>query len=113
MTRPQKFLLSSGVAALFVVFGFAQYRDDDREQTVHDTEGNIVFRGGRLMRIDDGVRFDEESVSTARAVTPHSTDLPVWTNEPGFEKDVFTFCRLRYISESYGGWRQSLGKWTS
>lgn len=113
MTRPQKFLLSFGVAALFAVLGFAQYGGyDDRDQTAHETEGNIAFRGGRLMRIDDGVRFDEDSVSTARAVTPHSTDLPVWTNEPGFEKDVFTFCRLRYIS-AIGGWRQSMGKWTT
>ncbi|HEY0552296.1 MAG TPA: DUF4159 domain-containing protein [Verrucomicrobiae bacterium] len=114
MTRPQKFLLSLGAATLFVVFGFAQYGgNDDRDQTVHETEGNIVFRGGRLMRIDDGMRFDEETVTTARAVIPHSTDVPVWTNEPGFDKDVFTFCRLRYISASYGGWRQSMGKWTT
>jgi hypothetical protein len=30
----------------------------------------------------------------------------VWTNAPGFEKDVFTFARLRYNSwRSAGNWR--------
>jgi len=29
--------------------------------------------------------------------------VPVWTNEPGFEKDVFTFARIRYDSGWGGG----------
>jgi hypothetical protein len=35
-------------------------------------------------------------VRTAREVPTHSTEFPNWTNAPGFEKDVFTFARLRY-----------------
>jgi len=35
-----------------------------------------------------------------------SGDTPQWTNAPGFEKDVFTFVRIRYSTGSrrYGGW---------
>ena len=110
MTRRQKIFLSLGLTALFVVLGFAQYDgNDDRDDTVHETEGGVIMRGQRMMRTR-GVQFDEETTSTARAVNPHSTDVPVWTNEPGFEKDAFTFCRLRYIS-SYGGRRDSMGNW--
>jgi hypothetical protein len=36
-----------------------------------------------------------ETCSTAREVPSHSTGTPNWTNEPGFEKDVFTFTRIR------------------
>ena len=38
---------------------------------------------------------DYETCRTAREVPSHSTDTPVWTNEPGFEKDTFTFVRVR------------------
>jgi hypothetical protein len=36
---------------------------------------------------------------------------PEWTNAPGFEKDVFTFLRIKYTS--MGGWRgwRSRGDW--
>jgi hypothetical protein len=36
-----------------------------------------------------------ETCKTAREVPSHSTGTPNWTNEPGFEKDVFTFTRIR------------------
>lgn len=36
-----------------------------------------------------------ETCSTAREVPSHSTGTPNWTNEPGFEKDVYTFVRIR------------------
>ncbi len=36
-----------------------------------------------------------EDVRTAREVPSHSTGTPDWTNAPGFEKDVFTFVRIR------------------
>jgi len=36
-----------------------------------------------------------ETCKTAREVPSHSTGTPNWTNESGFEKDVFTFTRIR------------------
>lgn len=32
---------------------------------------------------------------TAREVESHSTGTPMWTNTPGFERDAFTFVRIR------------------
>jgi hypothetical protein len=37
---------------------------------------------------------DETKVKTAREIASHSTGTPIWTNKPGFEKDVFTFARI-------------------
>jgi len=45
-----------------------------------------------------------ETVRTARETPSHSTGTPNWTNEAGFEKDVFTFTRIRYIRAPYGSW---------
>ena len=36
-----------------------------------------------------------DDTRTAREVPSHSTGTPNWTNAPGFEKDVFTFVRVR------------------
>lgn len=36
-------------------------------------------------------------------------DVPMWSNEPGFEKDVFTFARVIY--SSYSGWGRGGGGW--
>ena len=46
-----------------------------------------------------------EEIKTAREVPSHSTDTPMWTNPVGFEKDVFTFTRVRRERNpnSYGG----------
>jgi len=40
----------------------------------------------------------------------HSVETPIWTNTPGFEKDVFTFVRLIYHSGGRGR-RSWGGKW--
>ena len=49
---------------------------------------------------------DDARVQTAREVPLHSVaDFPRWTNASGFEKDVFTFVRIRYKRHSYG-WRR-------
>jgi len=37
-----------------------------------------------------------DSVKTAREVESHSTGTPMWTNSVGFERDAFTFARIRY-----------------
>ena len=36
----------------------------------------------------------------------HSSETPLWTNPPGFEKDVFTFVRVMYHSNGFrhAGW---------
>jgi hypothetical protein len=46
-----------------------------------------------------------EEIQTAREVPSHSTDTPMWTNPVGFEKDVFTFTRVRRERNpnAYGG----------
>jgi hypothetical protein len=112
--RPQLFVLLA-CAALFVTFTFAQRFSgserlagaDDREETIHVTEGGYdPFRGIRFR----GVRFDEATTQTARGVASHSTETPMWTNSTGFEKDSFAFCRLRYVSAFYGR-RGSVGDW--
>lgn len=102
MRRQRWIALVLGCVGLSVVIGVAQWSEgDDRDQTVHGTEGGFGWRG---------VRVDEATMSTAREVESHSTDVPIWTNAPGFEKDVFTFCRVRFIS-AYWGRRRSLGNW--
>ncbi len=45
---------------------------------------------------------------TAREIGQHTDDTPEWKNEPGFEKDVFTFTRIRYSSH-YGSGRRHGG----
>ena len=42
-------------------------------------------------------------VRTAREIESHSTGTPNWTNPPGFEKDTFTFTRIRYTQGGRGG----------
>lgn len=99
-TRLPKFAIAWFVAALAAGLCLAQRWEyyDDRERRVHYTEGGP---GG-------SVRIDEDTMSTAREVAAHSTDVPVWSNEPGFEQDAFTFCRVRYASGAQG---RSRGNW--
>lgn len=113
MMSRRKIALSYGCAALFAVIGLAQrgydwesYGPDDRERLIHVTEGGMAPDGSWIR----GVRIDESTMTTAREVGAHSSETPIWTNTPGFEKDAFTFCRLRYVSAYYGR-RRSLGDW--
>lgn len=53
-----------------------------------------------------GESFVPDDARTAREVETHSVGTPMWTNAPGFEKDVFTFARIR--RERTGG---SGGTW--
>ena len=52
--------------------------------------------GGPYVRTEGGDLVNEDTVRTARETASHSTGTPNWTNEPGFEKDVFTFARIIY-----------------
>jgi hypothetical protein len=57
----------------------------------------------------------DPDIKTARAAEQHSVPTPQWHNPPGFEKDVFTFVRIRYGTHnryrSNGYWIGS-GRWT-
>ncbi|MEO7411714.1 MAG: DUF4159 domain-containing protein [Opitutaceae bacterium] len=61
------------------------------------------WRGGSVIRMEDGTFIDERTVRTAREATSHSTGTPDWINPPGFEKDVFTFARVLFRSEAEPG----------
>ncbi len=63
---------------------------------------------GPLVRTEGGELVNEDTVRTARETAPHSVDLPVWTNTPGFEQDTFVFTRIIFKSAPGGpswlGW---------
>src|SRR5947208_5346078 len=61
------------------------------------------WRGG--MPGGDDYYPEFETCRTAREVPWHSTAPPNWTNEAGFEKDVFAFARIRRDRRPYGSWR--------
>jgi hypothetical protein len=48
---------------------------------------------------------EDAPLRTAREAPTHSTEMPRWTNPPGFEKDVFTFARVRYRRSPHAPWR--------
>lgn len=54
-----------------------------------------------------------EDTHTAREVASHSTDTPLWSNPKAFEKDVFTFARLRYDRGGFRFGRGGRGGWTT
>lgn len=56
-------------------------------------------------------RGDHESYQTAREIPQHSTETPNWTNAPGFERDVFTFTRVKYDRWEDG--EHTGGDWTT
>src|SRR4051812_25018002 len=64
----------------------------------------LALLGGGLMaqRGRGGGRRINDNYQTPREIGNHSTETPNWTNARGFEKDVFTFARIRY-SGGYGG----------
>src|ERR1044071_5373367 len=63
------------------------------------------FRGGGRGRMRSG-GYDD-SVRTPREMRQNGYETPFWTNAPGFEKDVFTFVRIKRDSGGYrgGSWR--------
>ena len=57
------------------------------------------------VKTEGGDLVNEDTVRTARETASHSTGTPNWTNEPGFEDDVFTFARIIYKFDRRGpGW---------
>ncbi|MBM3875527.1 MAG: DUF4159 domain-containing protein [Verrucomicrobia bacterium] len=55
-----------------------------------------------------GSRSGYDGIRTARELESGSTGTPMWTNDVAFEKDAWTFARVRYGS-GYGGYRFSRG----
>src|SRR5436853_7751383 len=64
------------------------------------------FRGGGW---GGGESYIPDDARTAREVQSHSTGTPNWTNPRGFEKDVFTFVRVKRGQAPYGDG----GPWTT
>ena len=56
-------------------------------------------RGGRFRRAY------YEDYRSPREITQHGNETPTWTNAPGFQKDAFTFVRIKRARapSSYGG----------
>jgi len=48
----------------------------------------------------EGWNANVHAAATARESPWHSGPTPDWTNAPGFEKDVFSFARVRYTRQS-------------
>src|SRR6266851_5484890 len=59
--------------------------------------------GGRGFR-----RGYYEDYRTPREITQHGNETPTWTNAPDFEKDVFTFVRMKRARAPYS---YSGGRW--
>jgi hypothetical protein len=49
-----------------------------------------------IVYTEGNVPVDADKVQTARETASHSTGTPTWTNDPAFDKDVFTFVRIIY-----------------
>src|SRR6266542_3496152 len=79
----------------FVAQGQFRRSRDSGEGPIHYTEGWVMV--------------DERINSTAREIASHSTEVPSWTNALGFEKDVFTFCRIVFNVKNSGAG----GPWTT
>jgi hypothetical protein len=93
----KKFPLIFSAMIFFAADGRAQWR---RNQW--DNNGPFVYTEG-------GDEVNQDTVRTAREIASHSTGTPVWTNPPGFEKDVFTFARIIRDRAPYGS--PTAGTW--
>src|SRR5437870_214324 len=47
----------------------------------------------------------------AREIPSHSTGTPEWTNQPAFDKDVFTFVRIKYSVDGRYGFGHTPDRW--
>ena len=69
-------------------------------------------RFGRSGGYTEGGR-NADAVQTPRELDSHSTGTPMWENGRGFEKDVFTFTRVRYNNGGGGFYRGRGPGWTT
>lgn len=73
---------------------------------------SALFTGAWLYAQREG-RIRDIPAGTDPRQFQYAGDTPQWTNPPGFEKDVFTFVRIRYSTG--GGSRRGFGgrRWTT
>lgn len=75
--------------------------------------GTLLAQRGFGRRGGGRVWYDE-NVRTAREVPQRGAITPTWTNAHGFEKDVFTFVRVRYDRrDEWGGYGYGRGGWNT
>lgn len=89
MSKAPSLVLLGAAATLGVGAFFAQSRFE-RGAGRADNSPIVQTEGGELV--------NEDTVRTARETAPHSFDLPIWTNDPAFAQDVFTFTRIIFKS---------------
>jgi hypothetical protein len=89
----------------------AQRRIKERRKWFYCLLCFVLAAGGCLAQRWGGEGWvpNASTIKTAREAPSHSTGTPNWINEIGFEKDVFTFVRIRY-SRSRSAWG-SAGRW--
>ena len=65
------------------------------------------------MRTEEGFRGagDPSKYRTAREAESHSTGTPNWTNALRFQKDVFTFVRIKYKVDGKHGFGHTEDRW--
>lgn len=99
MPKARRMIFPTLVATLLSGECSAQFRLD---------RGGWSGDTGPMVQTEGEVWVNEDTVRTARETAPHSIDLPVWTNAPNFERDVFTFTRVIFKSvpgrPSWLGW---------
>ena len=99
MSSGRKFLLAGLAVLLLACVATAQFRSR-----------RVGGGDGRSHYTEGGVLVDESTMSTAREVASHSTEVPVWTNASGFEHDAFAFCRIAFRNGDQGS---SRGNWVT
>ncbi|MCI0538839.1 MAG: DUF4159 domain-containing protein [Verrucomicrobiales bacterium] len=72
----------------------------------------LALAGAGLLAQRRWRNYEGEEIRTARELAQNDFPTPEWKNDPEFEKDVFTFARIRYTSESGRG-RWSRGGWAT
>jgi hypothetical protein len=95
MRKPRQLIFLTVIITLSVGICVAQFGGGGR--------GRRYWRdyGGPMIPTEGGELVDEDTVRTARQTPNHGGDgaeTPNWSNEPGFEKDVFTFTRVIFKS---------------
>jgi hypothetical protein len=98
MRAPPKWMLLV-VAAIFVAglcIAQERFRRGGRGGGPRDFPEDSEEPGGPIVHTEGGDAVNEDTVRTARETASHSTGTPNWTNDAGFEDDVFTFTRIIY-----------------
>jgi hypothetical protein len=92
-TRISDFLAWRSVALTYCLLLFTLHlpaAQPERDRNSYNPRAEGWFEGG-------------DHAKTAREAPFHSFPTPTWTNRVGFEKDVFSFARVRYTRLTRGG----------